>query len=194
MYRPIALIYSHLLCIQLFAQNQIHGIVTDDRGSAIVFATISTLSGKGTSSDSLGNFILGISEDERDRTIIAQAIGYVTDTLLLADNKTDLEFRLEKIHFQLKEVAIVSHRDIESKSTVSAFSTNKKEMAQQNSQNVSQVLQTKFGFTNKSGYQSPLILRGMSGKRILILRNGNRRFSSYPSGVMLHTINVYDLS
>jgi outer membrane receptor protein involved in Fe transport len=59
---------------------------------------------------------------------------------------------------------------------------------------VGEILKNKPGFTQKSEYQVPLIFRGLSGKRILVLRNGNRRFSSYPAGFMSQTINIYDLN
>ncbi len=177
----------------LIAQEAFHGTVLNANGKVISFATVSTIDGYGTTCDSLGNFELTIKDFKRDKKLLIKSLGYKTDTFLLAKHITNPKFFLNPDQFQLNEVAVVSQQSIGSKSAVSAFFTNKKEITQLNPQNVNQVLQTKAGFTNKSGYQAPLTLRGMSGNRILVLRNGNRRFSSYPAGVMSHTINVYDL-
>lgn len=182
--------YLTLLCYPLVAQKQVHGTIVDDNGTA-VFATIYTSSGAGTICDSLGNFSFEIPSDEN--TLHIQSLGYDPKTLILANNASKVNVHLLKNTISIDEVAVTAHQSIQSKSATSAFTTGKKEIAQLNPQNLSQVLQTKVGFTNKSGYQAPLTLRGMSGRRILVLRNGNRRFSSYPAGVMSHTINVYDL-
>ncbi len=175
------------------AQTDFHGTVLNTNGNAISYATVSTMDGLGTTCDSLGNFELKFKDFNRNKKLLIRSLGYITDTFLLTKHTTNPKFFLNPDQFQLNEVAVVSQQSISSKSAVSTFFTNKKEMMQLNPQNVNQVLQTKSGFTNKSGYQAPLTLRGMSGNRILVLRNGNRRFSSYPAGVMSHTINVYDL-
>ncbi|WP_372752443.1 TonB-dependent receptor domain-containing protein [Labilibaculum sp.] len=186
-----------LLCafvsLPVFAQKKLQGKIVDENGNGICFATLSTPSGAASSSDSLGHFSLYIPVDEEVSTIKVQSVGYGANILTIRGNQKNISIQLEKNFFAIDEVAVVAHQSIESKSNVSAFTTDKKEMSQLNPQNVNQVLQTKSGFTNKSGYQSPMTLRGMSGKRILVLRNGNRRFSSYPAGVMSHTINIYDL-
>lgn len=56
-----------------------------------------------------------------------------------------------------------------------------------------EILNRTAGFTIRDGYQVPLLLRGLPGRTMLVLRNGNRRFSSYPAGYMTHTTNVYEL-
>jgi iron complex outermembrane receptor protein len=193
MNRLIVFIGIFSLSYPLWAQKQIQGMVVNEHGSAISYASVFTMEGGGTISDSCGNFVLDLKTNEAAHTLLIHSMGYQADTILLAINQTDIKIQLTENTFALNEFSVVAHQSIESKSSVSAFVTNKKEMAKLNPQNISQVLQTEAGFTNKSGYQSPLVLRGMSGKRILVLRNGNRRFSSYPAGVMSHTINVYDL-
>ncbi len=194
MFKYLIATYCFMLCIyEINAQQSIQGTVLNKNGKAISFASVSTLNGAGTTCDSLGNFNITLHDNTNNDKLFVRSLGYVTDTFLLAENKTNLKFYLNPNRFNINEVAVVSHQNIKSKSAVSAFSTSKKEITQLNPQNVNQVLQTKAGFTNRFGYQAPLTLRGMSGNRVLILRNGNRRFSSYPAGVMSHTINVYDL-
>jgi len=58
---------------------------------------------------------------------------------------------------------------------------------------LSEVLESTPGFSRVYDYHSPLILRGTSGTKMLILRNGNPRFSSFPGGFMGQSVNVYDL-
>ncbi len=49
------------------------------------------------------------------------------------------------------------------------------------------------GFTQIYEYHSPLLLRGMTSVRLIILKDGNRRMSSMPGGFMGQIINVYDV-
>ncbi|HSQ41220.1 MAG TPA: TonB-dependent receptor plug domain-containing protein, partial [Fibrobacteraceae bacterium] len=51
-------------------------------------------------------------------------------------------------------------------------------------------LQKQLGFTETMYYQAPLLLRGLSGNRILVSRDGLRQENSYPAGYMIHSENV----
>lgn len=99
----------------------------------------------------------------------------------------------ENSRIVVDEVRVKYTRNLKERSMASVIITEKKEMEMLTPRNVNEVLQTREGFTNRSGYQAPLTFRGMSGKRLLVLRNGMRRFSSYPAGYMTHTLNIYDL-
>lgn len=190
MSRYIFLTYSIILSVPLFGQTKIEGTIYNELANPIPFVNVCDVFGNCTICSQSGKFELLLS-DSLVHKIIVSAIGYQTDTLIVAGNNT--VYRLKSKNYHLNEVMVVSHQSIESKSVVSALTTDKKEILTLRPRNVCDVLQTKAGFTNNSGYQTPLILRGMSGKRLLVLRNGTRRFSSYPAGYMSHTINVYDL-
>jgi len=56
------------------------------------------------------------------------------------------------------------------------------------------VLEMVPGITKRAEYHSPIALRGLGGKRILILKDGNRRMGNYSSGFMGQGINIYDLA
>lgn len=58
---------------------------------------------------------------------------------------------------------------------------------------VSEYLQQELGFTETQSFHSPLILRGVGGHRLLIVRDGMRLEDSYPSGYKLHTENSKEL-
>ena len=193
MRRLTILILCSLGCCIITAQKQIQGTVLSKSSTPVSFATVAEAHGNATQCDSLGNFTLALLHPGESDVLLVQALGYYADTINIDTDDANIQIWLRENVIGINEVAILAQQSIESKSAVSAFTTNKKEISRLNPQNICEVLQTKTGFTNKSGYQAPLTLRGMSGKRILVLRNGNRRFSSYPSGVMSHTINVYDL-
>ncbi|MFT3739318.1 MAG: TonB-dependent receptor [Breznakibacter sp.] len=56
------------------------------------------------------------------------------------------------------------------------------------------VLEEVPGITKRSEYHSPIALRGLGGKRLLVTKNGNRRMGNFSSGFMGQGVNVYDLS
>ncbi|WP_303922297.1 TonB-dependent siderophore receptor [Draconibacterium sediminis] len=189
----LAISCINFFTISTFSQKCIKGIVTNEANHVVSFATVSDGLGHGTMADSLGNFEFCFPSNHSPDEIIVTAVGYIADTVPVTKATQKLTVELAEDVITINEVAIIHQQNIKDKSMTSAFTTNKKEMALLNPQNVSEVLQTKTGFTNRSGYQTPLTLRGMSGKHLLVLRNGMRRFSSYPSGYMSHTVNVYDL-
>lgn len=188
--RFILLLFNILCCYCLLSQNNITGFVADQNGSLIPFATIQTMKGEGVACNIEGYFKLPYQQDQLP-TIVISAVGYRTDTLSALAN--DQTYQLQTTDYTLASVHIVAHQDIAYKSSLSAFTVDKKEINNTQARHLTEVLQNKVGFTSKSGYQAALTLRGMSGRRLLVLRNGTRRFSSYPAGFMSHTMNIYDL-
>lgn len=170
----------------------ISGIVMNEENKAVSFACVAIGTKKVVICDSAGFFKACFSEKE-PYTLLIQALGYESTIVNNAPIDTTLTITVKKATYSLSEVMVMHTSVLKEKSMVSSISVNKNEILTLNPQNVSEVLQSKSGFTNRSGYQAPLTLRGMSGKQLLVLRNGIRRFSSYPSGYMSHTINVYDL-
>ncbi len=55
------------------------------------------------------------------------------------------------------------------------------------------VLETVPGLYKKAEYHSPIVLRGLSGKRLLITLDGNRRMGSTSAGFTGQTVNIFDL-
>lgn len=58
---------------------------------------------------------------------------------------------------------------------------------------VAEILHAELGFSETMAFQAPLILRGLSGNRLLVLRNGMPQKDSYAAGFMTHTTNPADL-
>ena len=59
---------------------------------------------------------------------------------------------------------------------------------------LSDVLAEVPGITKQSEYHSPIVLRGLGGKRLLITKDGNRRMGNFPGGFMGQGVNVYELA
>jgi|GEM_PF-5658460 len=192
MNRILLLAITLYLSVQTtFSKNCIQGEVTDPDDKAVSFASVQDVNGAYTICDSAGHFEICFNGDSAKIRIYA--LGFYADTVRIRKEDKEIRVILKRKDTALTEVSIVHRQTVKSTSMVSAISTGKKEIEMLNPQNIAEILQAQTGFTNRPGYQTPLTLRGLSGKRLLVLRNGLRRFSSYPAGYMSHTINVYDL-
>ena len=56
------------------------------------------------------------------------------------------------------------------------------------------VLEQVPGITKRGEYHSPLAMRGLGGKRLLVTKDGNRRMGNFPGGFMGQGVNIYDLA
>ena len=56
------------------------------------------------------------------------------------------------------------------------------------------VLEDVPGITKRSEYHSPIVLRGLGGKRLLVTEDGNRRMGNFSGSFMGQGINIYDLA
>lgn len=56
------------------------------------------------------------------------------------------------------------------------------------------VLHQAPGITKQGEYYSPIALRGLGGKRLLITKDGNRRMGNFAGSFMGQSINIYDLA
>ncbi|MDR3366386.1 MAG: TonB-dependent receptor [Prevotellaceae bacterium] len=56
------------------------------------------------------------------------------------------------------------------------------------------VLEQVPGITKRGEYHSPIALRGLGGKRLLITKDGNRRMGNFSGGFMGQGVNIYELA
>lgn len=156
----------------------------------LIFISISKIT---QAEDSLGLFSeydnLVIMNTHVDSTYYA----LVNSTSDSNSSKDSYEYEKLKELKELKKNLISEKSNINHASNTSVILLKDTEIENQMPQHLGEALQKKTGFSQRSGFQTPLTLRGLNGKRLLILRNGNRRFSSYPAGYMTHTLNIYDL-
>lgn len=73
----------------------------------------------------------------------------------------------------------------------SATVINLRQITDNMQSNMIDVLAETPGFTQIWEYHSPIILRGMSSKRLIILQDGCRRIGNFPGGYFAQDINVY---
>ena len=70
---------------------------------------------------------------------------------------------------------------------------NREEIIENMSSNITDLLDKTPGFNQVWEYHSPLLLRGMSSKHMIVLKNGNRRIGTFPGGFMGQALNIYDI-
>ncbi len=186
------LYFFMLICWIPAAGTSISGTVSGEDGSAIMYATVALPDGKGVVCDSAGRFSI-TGALSYPVILSVRAVNYLEKDVVVESPEDKLIIILQSKVCQLEGMVVTAGNALQSKTTVSAITIDKLAIEEKLPVSVTEILGKQAGFTQKTGYQAPLVLRGLSGKRLLILRNGNRRFSSYPSGFMSHTVNVYDL-
>ena len=96
----------------------------------------------------------------------------ITDVVVTASLYEQSKYKL------VKPVAIIRQREIKDN-----FHSN-----------VIDVLANTPGFTQVWEYHSPLILRGLNSKRLVIMKNGCRRIGTFPGGYFAQDMNIYDIN
>ncbi len=67
------------------------------------------------------------------------------------------------------------------------------EVTEEIASNLTDLLDKTPGFTQIWEYHSPLVMRGLNSKRLVVLKNGNRCIGSFPGGFMGQALNVYNV-
>ena len=145
-------------------------------------------------SNEKGHFSIENHENDSVR-ICASSIGYVDYYMAFARDINELLVALTPSNQELEMVVIEgskSHININLPYTQSTIYAAKVE--EKVSSSLIDILETVPGVYKKSEYHSPIVLRGLSGKRVLIMQDGNRRMGSTSAGFTGQTVNVYNLS
>ena len=182
-----------MLISQTISAIVVSGRVISPSGEPVVFALIQLPQGQQVHCNEAGEFCFRIDSVSLPFSISVQAINFERQEVLVTTTNDNLQIKLMPHIYELEDVTVVQNRSLIQQSNAPVLNVDKEEVEERMPLHLVDLLGSKAGFTQRSGYQVPLILRGLSGKRLLVLRNGNRRFSSYPAGFMSHTINVYDL-
>lgn len=187
------LIFLFMMLSQTISAKVISGRVISLSGEPVAFASLQLPQGKQVLCNEQGEFRFPADAYAFPLAIAVSASNFESRKIELTSASDDLTVELTPRVYELADVTVSQSQSLLTKSNAAVLSVDKAEVEERMPLHVSDLLGAKAGFTQRSGYQVPLILRGLSGKRLLVLRNGNRRFSSYPAGFMSHTINVYDL-
>lgn len=173
------LLLLQLLAIGAFAQESVQGVVLteNDKGrfEPIPFANVYWMnSNYGTSTDSNGTFQLAIPENPR--AIIASFVGYVPDTLMIADLNKNITIKLSQ-SVELEAVEIEARR----KSTEMSFinpmkmeNISEKELFKAACCNLSESFETNpsvdVNFTDAVSGNRQIRMLGLDGPYTLISR------------------------
>ncbi|HUM46553.1 MAG TPA: TonB-dependent receptor, partial [Chitinophagales bacterium] len=110
MIKSIALLLNFLLPLGMFAQTQLSGIVTDQKGVPIIGANIYIRDTyDGTSTDAAGKFIFSTIESD-SQTLVISYIGFESfeQSLFLKGGSQDLKIVLKEIVNELNTVVITA--------------------------------------------------------------------------------------
>lgn len=150
--------------------------------------------GDNTATDSCGYFSL--KTDSRNVKLSFYHVSYAKKNMQVGSfsGDTDVVADLVKRKVQLDEAEIVaSIPRIKTTESYSHISIDNSVIAGKIATSLIDVLEEVPGITKRAEYFSPIVLRGLGGKRILITKDGNRRMGNFSKGFMGQGINIYDL-
>ncbi len=177
----------------VFGQHTITGRIYERYTEKSVQEAHILFNDTGVLTDTAGYFRINCKKLIFPLKLTIRHIQYKTRSFCVDSIQHELDIPLDRQVLSSDEVTVYAEKPFHLKSSVPAKRITKNEIESFVPAIAADVLRHEPGISVKSEYQSPIVIRGLSGKRTLILRNGNRRFSSYPAGFMTHTVNIYDL-
>jgi len=178
-------------------QIQIEGTVTDmltNRPIALVY--VMRQSKAIATTDSLGHFSFYADSTEPNVRLAFRHINYIQTerSVNLAHAQETILIAMEPQDYALDDVVVQTPFDkIETNLLYSTHNIGKLDIKQDVSTSFIDVLEKVPGLHKKYEYHSPIVLRGLSGKRLLITKDGNRRMGNFPKGFMGENINIYNI-
>ena len=144
-------------------------------------------------SDEKGWFVIDIPAMDSIR-INASSVGYMRYQMAFANNSKQLLLALSPISHELDVVEIKAVRNpISINHPYSQSNVYATKIEENISSSLIDALETVPGVYKKSEYHSPIILRGLGGKRILFMQDGNRVMGSTSTGFTGQTVNVFNI-
>ena len=149
----------------------------------------------GTTTDNNGKFEIAIKNGIGTELIVSH-INYFKEKFFLTDssfNQGITILMLPKAQ-QLNDVVVsatLSEKALQ-KISKSAAVITQRNIVDNFQSNMTDMLAVTPGFSQVWEYHSPLLLRGMNSNRLIVMKNGNRRISTFPGGYFGQDINIYD--
>ncbi|MDD3079207.1 MAG: TonB-dependent receptor [Paludibacter sp.] len=176
----------------------IRGIVTDKETGKPVsnFTVIDTKNHLSALTNTSGTFELAVKKGGNIQ-LDCSHVSYKSFSLSLGKIKQDTIIYLEAENkiTELTDVQITAplRRQV---LTQSYSQTNIDEMVieEKIATSLIDILEEVPGITKRSEYHSPIALRGLGGKRLLITEDGNRRMGNFSGSFMGQGVNIYDLA
>lgn len=149
-----------------------------------------------TLSDHNGHFTLNSKRTKKTEITIAHT-SYETQTISFRTPLKDSTLQIfiqEKVN-QLQGIKVTASA-LRQELTQSFSQTNLDELLIQEkiATALIDILEQAPGITKQGEYHSPIVLRGLGGKRLLITKDGNRRMGNFSGGFMGQGVNIYDLA
>jgi outer membrane receptor protein involved in Fe transport len=182
-----------------YAQDNIKitGVVLDaESKKTIEYVNISVLNNPGgTTSDKEGKFEIKIENKDKAKIIFSH-INYFKYELNIKNLNSleNITIYLRPKTEQLQDVVISAslyEKPVYKLSKQVSIISNR-QIADNMNSNLTDMLASTPGFSQIWEYHSPILLRGMNSKRIIIMKNGNRRVGTFPGGYFGQDMNIYD--
>ncbi len=194
-----------LLCIFLVFQNnafsqssqKIRGMILDaETKIPVEFVNVSIVNtSTGAISGKYGRFEVLIKNNSKTKLVFSH-INYFKNEMIISDSlfSKEIKIYLKSKMEKLKDVVISAslYEQPLNKLSKSAAIISNQQIADNMQSNITDVLAATPGFTQVWEYHSPILLRGMNSKRLVIMKNGNRRIGTFPGGYFGQDMNVYD--
>lgn len=192
----ILVFFSGSLCGQ--TTNELRGTIVDNHtGEPVPYANISIKNKpSGTTSNELGRFKT-TNDLTKNITLVFSHVNYKKKELTIGSaNATEaLIIRLEPKSIQLSDVIVTAglYEQRLDKLAQSVELIEHRQVMDEISSNITDVLASKPGFTQVWEYHSPIILRGLNSNRLIVMKDGNRRIGTFPGGYFGQDMNIYDM-
>lgn len=160
---------------QVLAGKEIKGIVVDQKGRPIPFASVLFSDGKGTIANAEGTF--SFEPQSQNQDIKISAVGFDPVIYSLSQNEAIIRIELKEAVSELSEVVVTGNVDMQStkNSVYQVRSIDKLTIQNRAANNIQEVLNTELGIRfsqdNALG-TSNLEMLGMSGQNVKILIDG----------------------
>jgi len=197
---PIFFVLFLLINTNIYGQTiKLKGIVIDSVSQHPIKAVY--ISQYGTHynavSDSNGVFHLSIDTTKASIRILFSHVNYKKTIKKLTANATSKTLKIQLVQAVNRVDEVTVEAPIARMMVSKQYSMNivgETDMKDDIAGSLIDLLEKVPGLYKKSEYHSAIVLRGLSGKRLLITKDGNRRMGNYPNGFMGETVNIYNLS
>lgn len=174
--KDFILLFSLLICSEpLMAEQEVKGLVVDQKGKPVPFASVLLSDGKGTVANADGTF--SIEYQSGNSEIKISAIGFEPFNYRIQGDEETIRIALKESISELNEVVVTGNLGMESvkNSVYQVRSISKMAIQNRAANNLQEVLNTELGIRfsqdNALG-SSNLEMLGMSGQNVKILLDG----------------------
>lgn len=188
------------LSANIFSQSlyKIKAKVVDDNDNIPIGSVNISIMGvaRGATTDNSGYFSISVDSTVTKKIVVSH-VNYRKQIINISQftSDPDLIIYLTPKQEMICDVVVTASLYEQSKNKLAkpVAIIRQKEIKDNFHSNVIDVLANTPGFTQVWEYHSPLILRGLNSKRLVIMKNGCRRIGTFPGGYFAQDMNIYDI-